>query len=589
MGSARRKSGGFLSQPAQRVTQQTPTSVSSSFAELPDDREYLANEPLTIHSIQLSSPPVTSPLSVFSHSDSLEKESRTNEDSEINENNLHSSDNNDPGETSEFTLDDKPVTEERDETPFTSRSRRNLEEDLPALNAALDDFTNLNISFNFDISSDDEDSFKRSRISRDRSRAFGPILPIPSLRNDIDTTKITPNQSTPIYDQDDTTQLSASSQSARASPLDDLAHSIPPLNLMEDEEEDLPDNKSLRTSRPRSRDLELLLPIPSLRDDLPYTKNDLSPAGDQNCSDSPEDGQRSTGAGLPIEILENVIKMDEEVLVRHTRASRDRKNLGPLLPAPSLRDYPSDEKPPSSGPNPGILEQSIQDQYGKEKFAKESPVGEQVPLPQLLQLDISSPFQDDTPARRRRRQSYASLTPAILKKDKESGSEPAIEESNTCTAETLGVAAKEFSQHIDSIPLVKYKDRHILTVVPEEPQNTSVIEALQGQLAQALIENRQQAEKLARYNQTYEERVTPFRTLFEDWREEKQSRRAAEAQNALVQEVQEKVTNALKISFQKCQELETQLQASQQRVAELERQAQNGQHYQTRQSTTRKR
>ena len=626
--------------------QQTPRSVSSSVVQLPGDipnystmQEYEKEQEnssvlTSIQSIHLPSPrlPVTSPLNVFSLSYSLPLKQSSSSDWVSGSRCkifIDAEEHNDREECSTVArncqngkqlIDDDSVehaTEDvgfdegqhEDAAPCSLPSDNHLDEELPVLNAALNDFSTLNLSFNLELSSsDDEAPFRSSRISRDRSRALGPLLPIPSLRNDPEFKESTPKEST-----HETSSRENTLEVFLESPWDESDQSVSTEHVM---------SKPSRSSRDRSRNFGLLLPIPSLRDDLSDRKPRMESANKEEAEEpdedppSPEFPQYSHNQ---METLESVIEFADDTLLQPTRSSRDHsRKLGPILPIPSLRDDLSDEKSvtPTGDKRIEINNQTIQKSpdleflspldttfSNNESFydAKNIDRNNRVPIPpppsEILQLEICSPLIDEPLVPRRRRQSILEISP-LMPKEKETPTRErkllVVEESTdipnplAVPVESLRHEEAECDRFMDSMPLVKYKDRYILTAVPEETQDISVIEALQEQLAEALRENRQQAEKLARYNRSYEDRVTPFRDLFEDWRQEKKSRRAAEAQNALVKEVQEKVANALQLSFQKCQDLQAQLQASQARVAELEGELQTNQRGARRPTTKRR-
>eukprot|EP00977_Amphora_coffeiformis_P028077 scaffold34688_cov234-Amphora_coffeaeformis.AAC.6 len=502
----------------------------------------------------------------------------------------------------------KSGSRREDDAAMTLSSEKKLDEELPALNAALNEFSNLNLSFNLDSSSDEEQtSFRPCRISRDRSRVLGPILPIPSLRDDFEEQTKTPKLETPsptILEEESSPSFILSQLS--------LPSPFQATNAVSRELLDSANGSSLRSRVSRDgskKNLGLLLPIPSLRDDLSEKKESSSPKDNADSMSSPKDSDESPiSISLPSpaifpsrtirrEKLSNVLETDEDDVIetRTSRALRHRKNrdLSLLLPVPSLReDLPDKNDVPSPPSNPTSP-------LNSPAFLPSSPLNATLPAhkntcqdgdpledssPQLLneltgdqkgefaEFDISSPVVEDLPVRRRGRESILLPTP-LIQKEEDSGKVPGDDtpRETDVSHQVTQPEDAETSQCLDSMPLVKYKDRHVLAAVPEI--DTPAIEALQEQLSQVVTENRKQAERLARYNRSYEDRVTPYRNLFEEWREQKRRWAASEvSHNALVEEVQGKFAQALQLSLQKCQDLQEQLQASQERVASLEQQ-----------------
>ena len=496
----------------------------------------------------------------------------------------------------------------RESNPATTLSTENeLDKDLPALNAALNEFSNLNLSFNLDSSSDEEGtSFRPCRVSRDRSRVLGPILPIPSLRDDFEEKARTPRietQSSPILEEESSPSFILS-QSSLPSPFQAT-------NAVSQELLDTANSctRRSRASRDNSKkNLGLLLPIPSLRDDLSDEKKS-SPRDTTILTTSSKDSNESLPAvsspslsNVPNrtrrrEELSDALETSEDSSkIRVAQISRNwkKRDSSPIVPLPSPRDCSSDKNDvlpmspmksltsisslsPMDAKLP-IHDDTYQDAYPHEdrnETRSNELTGEKskTASDEFDQVDICSPVLDEMPVRRRGRESILLPTP-LLRKGDESGIVTCDETSRRGAEMTEKVVQSEdaeTSHCLDSMPLIKHRDRHVLAAVPEH--DAPAIEALQEQLAQLVMENRKQAERLARYNRSYEDRVTPYRNLFEEWRDYKRRWMASEAsQNALVEEVQGKFAQALQLSLQKCHNLQEQLQASEERAAALEKQ-----------------
>jgi hypothetical protein len=380
------------------------------------------------------------------------------------------------------------------ESPFVVKSERTLEEELPTLNAALDDFTNLNLSFNMDFSDSDEEggtAFHPPRVSRERTRKLGLLLPIPSLREEL----LEGKKASPMASALATSHLPFRSKTNKRVSL------LPASDQSPIDRDTVPNLQDTPQEAVKSRSLVLESP-----DDL------LSPLGIL-----PQDPP------MEISILSPIV--DEPT-------PRRRGRLIMLLPIPSLRE--DDTFSPIAETN----------EHSEEEEMEDSP---------------------------------ADAPPADLEPSKEATESPESDRLDLPKIKHAIQTSPDNSTYLDALPLVKYKERHILATVPEEIPDTAAIEALQDQLARLLQENRQYAERWKRYNRSYEDRVTPYRTLFEEWRQQQRRWKATETSHqAMVAEVQTKFSTALQLSLQKCHTLQAQLEASQDRVAELEGARPNG-------------
>ena len=678
---SKRKTCGALSKPAVRAPPQTSSSVSSSFLQLSDTPHYPEVEeddyqstPVMVKSIDIFSPrlPSTSPLSVFSPTDSqrgaktpsakategsnssatqtecqnYEHPEQKNRASPLSmaketdglpnqfkvlhlENECFGEEVSGHKSTGVCTKESSPSCNqpigfsppnsdmllERVEEQFaaSAATHTTLDDELPELNAALDEFSKFNLSFNLDSSSDEEGPYQPSRISRERSRALGPILPIPSLRDDLSDkvkTNTPTEQESPNVDESQSTPFMLSP-----------AFVLSPNEPTEEVSIELTQSSSSRAVRDRSRNLGLLLPIPSLRDDLSNntkqtTENESRGTHGEGIKNdeieslempSPfEQSRTPTQEDNSLSCLPNIDEDDDDDDMENCyRTSRDRsRKLGPILPIPSLRDDSSNDKSVASELDAkteriGVHSKTPTDEYTgspqdqtlnqNDEVSEDDSQGDDIddysnrlaknmyaPPDEPIQLELCSPMLENISSRRGRRSSIRHSIPLSRLDTNSSPAVLAESPINYCDQDfekpfVEGSEKNNSSPHfLDSMPLVKYKDRHLLTTVPEESSDMSIVEALQKQLSEALKENRQQAEKLARYNRSYEDRVTPYRDLFEEWRQEKRRWRATEASHtALVEEVQSKFSQALQLSFQKCQDLQAQLQASEARVAAL--------------------
>jgi hypothetical protein len=412
-----------------------------------------------------------------------EKSNELDKEEMIGSENVYSKPVDDPTVQSPETISKQADSEQ------VVKSEIALDEELPTLNAALDDFTNLNLSFNMDFSDSDEEgdtAFHPPRVSRERTRKLGLLLPIPSLREELlDGKKASPTSSALAK-----SNLSHRSKANKPAPVSLRSESIQsPIdreaaaNLQDTPQEDV-----------KGRSLILESP-----DDL------LSPLG--ILQDAP----------MEISIHSPIV---------HAPTLRRRGRLKLLLPIPSLRE--DETFSPIAEANEQSEEEEMEDLHADASLRDVEPFKEATISPETQRLDL--------PERK-----------------------------------LVDETSPDNSSYLDALPLVKYKERHLLATVPEEIPDTSAIEALQDQVTRLLKENRQYAERWKRYNRSYEDRVTPYRTLFEDWRQQQRQWKATETSHqAMVAEVQTKFSTALQLSLQKCHTLQAQLDSAQDRVTELE-------------------
>jgi hypothetical protein len=329
-----------------------------------------------------------------------------------------------------------------------------------------------------------------------------------------------------------------------------------------------------RVSRERTRKLGLLLPIPSLREELLEGKKASPMASALATSHLPFRSKTNK----PVSVLP---ASDQSPIDRDT--------------APNLQDTPQEAVKSRSlvleSPDDLLSPLGILPQDPPMEISILSPIVDEptprrrgrlrmlLPIPSLREDDTFSPIAEtnEHSEGEEMEDSHADAPPADLEPSKEATVSPATHRLDLPKSKHAIQTSPDNSTYLDALPLVKYKERHVLATVPEEIPDTSAIEALQDQLARLLQENRQYAERWKRYNRSYEDRVTPYRTLFEEWRQQQRRWKATETSHqAMVAEVQTKFSTALQLSLQKCHTLQAQLEASQDRVAELEGARPNG-------------
>lgn len=546
--SLHRKSHGALSKPPMRA--QRGSSISSSFLQLSDGTQ-LFSEPaecseddtLKVSMIHLTSPclPDTSPLPFGSPTyirlSSNKKKGEIGESiATINPKRVQLSN----------AVDAEAAEQKQPQVHSIDRTDSNQTEDVgrkqsgsfadnecPALNAALHEFSNINLSFDLDFSSEEEGSnhspaHQKARLDRCRSRGLGPLLPIPSLRNDLESAPTTSGDSSAeILQEDQSPTLILDKQSNSTKVTGNNSE------LVNHATEDIIVESPDLMAPERTKTFELLLPIPSLRDDSPInvakmrrrksiylTKRSPSSSDSDSANSLPLSRQRRNSPKHSDDIRND----DEKGLTPTTC----RTTLQRDLPNALLRSMPSKAPECSIAPDEITLTPFQQNTTN---------VGDEASTSSLLDVAPRNNFEQK-------------LSFEIIERT---------------TGDDLA------SKWVDAMPLVKLKDRHILTAVPEETTSDTTVQILQNQLEEVLKENKELSDRLARYHRSYEDRVTPYRDLFEEWKKSKQQWKATEAAHQqLVQEVQDKFSQALQLSLQKCQDLQAQLQASHSRIRELE-------------------
>jgi hypothetical protein len=136
---------------------------------------------------------------------------------------------------------------------------------------------------------------------------------------------------------------------------------------------------------------------------------------------------------------------------------------------------------------------------------------------------------------------------------------------------------------------VKLNGRTILHSIHEEPQNLDEVNRLRDQVEQLSVENKSLKAKLHKFRHDYEERITPFRDVFEQnakLKEENKKLLLLKAENNILQSQNKEITEgivmleaqtmmALQKALERQKTLEEERDQAKQQVAELERKIKN--------------
>jgi hypothetical protein len=369
-------------------------------------------------------------------------------------------------------------------------------------------------------------------------------------------------------------------------------------------------------SRRRTDSVSLLLPIPSLRNTLTPPDHDTSVAIDTLASTN----ESANSNGLAPTAAPSY--SPEEFNIRRRRQARSRRSIGDmkggrrydsptlLLPIPSLREEftISEEGSGMNNQSAPAHEDSSHPETEQSAPFESSPFSVSKTSPPIDGQPSYAPVIH--PSLKSRTSLVAEEKIALVKHvllhttdvsfehgevDVEHGIKPehsALRDS--CNKSYLS-ESDELTNHSLNRPLaeayrepVKLNGRTVLHSIHEERQNFDEVNRLRDQVEQLSVENQSLNGRLQKFRHDYEERITPFRDVFEQnakLKEENKKLLLLKAENNILQSQNKEITEgiamlegqtmlALQKALERQKTLEEERDQAKRQVAELERQIQ---------------
>ena len=321
-----------------------------------------------------------------------------------------------------------------------------------------------------------------------------------------------------------------------------------------------------RSSRKRRE--QLLLPIPSLREEF----TGVAERNDEK-GESPMD---------PLVVLETPTCLEgdgklfdwrnrSDSTPRESKTARRRTdNTVLLLPIPSLRDH--DLTPPSAVNDKTVKDTGVPKIEGKSE-----------------RLSARRNCRSHTPCTIRKSSATSSdgalvgtpeLSPTLpdLTTPKRLGDESPIVSMESSTRQNVPLIETCYAAPVEVYrPAVKVNEKSLLPTIVEGAAERSddVISQLRDQVDALMVEKQNLTDRLAAIRKAYEDRVTPFRDVFEEKRtlllENRRYATEKKAVEDVVSELRTKMMSAVNKAVQKTVELQAQLDETNRRNAELQR------------------